>query len=182
MKYKVINPIPKEDIKFLIKSYNAEGFGFHNILEEIGSGNQSIVYKYKNYAIKDYHECGYDGPILEQLQDNNIFPKLYFYTECFMVIEYLDIINAYEYYERNININQSAIDIFEYCYNKGIIPRDIHDENAIVTTNDEFKIIDVGSFGKVGNKDLDSIILEEKIDFVELDNIINHIKMPPMII
>lgn len=181
MKYTIVNPIPKEDIKYLITNYNEEA-GFSSILPEIGSGNQSSVYKYKNYAVKDYYEAGYDGPILEKLQDNPLFPKLYFYTDRFMVVEYLEIIEAYKYYEKNVDIKMSAIDIFEYCYNKGIIPRDIHDENAIVTLNDEFKIIDVGNFGKVGTKDLDSIILEEKIDFVELDNIINHIKVPPIVI
>lgn len=180
MDIKVINPIPQEDINFLVNLFESGLLPYE--LEKIGEGAQAEVYRYKNYAIKDYSNCGIDGTILEKLQDNDLFLKLYFYNEDFMVTEYLEITNAYEYYDRNVNINFTAFDIFKYCHKKNLIPYDIHDENVVITKDDKFKIIDVGSFKKNYNSSLDDILKEVCHDYSELDNIIEHVKRPPIAI
>lgn len=186
MSIKIINPIPKEDLDFIKKEYRKNNFRH---LVEIGAGSQGTVYRYKNYAIKDYSFSGaYDGKILEQLQDNDLFPKLYFYNANFMVTEYLEITNAYKYYERNVEVNYTAFDIYEYCYKKDFIPYDIHDENVVITKDDKIKIIDVGCFKKyygpkhytVHNMLMTNI--DYRNEYIELDNIINHVKRPPIAI
>lgn len=181
MDIKVINSIPQEDYNYIMSIYERLG-NFHNVLEELGSGCQATVYRFKNYAIKDYSECGFDGRILEKLQDSELFPKLYFYNEDFMVYEYIEHVPAYKYYERNVDINISAIDIFKYCYEKNIVPYDIHDDNVVVTKDDKLKIIDVGSFQNKIEKPLEWYIEQEPNEFIELDNIINHVKRPPIAI
>jgi serine/threonine protein kinase len=186
MDIKVINPIPQEDIDNILYHYNN---GFEH-LEQIGMGYSAQVFRYKNYAIKAYEDEGFrDGEILENFQDNPLFPKLYFYNDDkLMVTEYLDIINAYDYFERNVNIGISALEIFDYCYKKGYIPCDIHDDNVVITNKDELKIIDVGSFQKWYGPEHYTIhnILMTKVhhrnDYIELDNIIEHVKRPPIAI
>jgi serine/threonine protein kinase len=183
--YTVINPIPQEDINF-INNIVDSGLAPYE-LEVIGTGYSAIVYRYKDYAIKVFEEddCFFDGEILQNFQDNEIFLKLYFYSNSLMVTEYLDIQNAYEYYEKNVDIKYSALDIFEYCYNKGYIISDIHDENVIVTKDDKLKIIDVGSFNKLydnNNYSLENVLAKNSADYSELDCIINHVKIPPIAI
>lgn len=184
MDIKIINPIPQEDLFYIREQFEKEFYD----LEIIGSGCQATVYKYKNYAIKDYSDNGYDGPILEKLQGNELFPKLYGYNGDFMITEYLNITDAYKYYERNVDIEYTAFDIYEYCYKKGIIPYDIHDENVVVTNDDKLKIIDVGSFKKyIGPKHytIHNILMtdiDNRNEYIELDNIINHVKRPPIAI
>jgi hypothetical protein len=171
MEYKMINSVPPEDreyILYLIKN---------NLLDRLnllGEGSQGSVYEYKNYAIK-YGECLNDGKILEKFQDNPLFIKLYFYGEDFIVTEKLEITNAYEYYDRDIEINYTAEDIFNYCRAKGHTPYDIHDENVVIANN-QLKIIDVGAFGVFFADD------EEEHQIEELNNIILHVKMPPIAI
>jgi serine/threonine protein kinase len=176
----VVNPIPQNDIDEILSSYN-KGF---NGLKVIGQGYSAQVLKYKNYAIKAYEDEGFsDGEILENFQDNDLFPKLYFYNEYFMVTEFLSIIPAYQYFERNIGIEHDAEEIFKYCWQKGFKIQDIHDENVVVTLDDKLKIIDVGMFKRIyGNPSLGQIIKESSTDFIELGNIIEHIKRPPIAI
>lgn len=172
--YKIINPISIFDIKAINIFHKIKFKG----LEKIGEGLHGKVYKYKNYAIK-WAEDHIDGKILSLFQDNTLFPKLYFYNDDFLVMEYIDIKekSTYDYFEKNIEINYSAYDIFKYCYSKGYIPYDIHDENVIVA-EDRLKIIDVGCFRPhYGKESLPSIILDSD-DFTELNNIINHVKTP----
>lgn len=181
MHIEVVNPIPQEDIDYIIQKFQDDFEG----LKVLGSGCQATVYGYKNYAIKDYSECGYDGVILAKLQDSELFPKLYCYNRDFMVCEYIEHVSSYKYYERNVDLNISAIDIFKYCYSKNIIPYDIHDDNVVVTKDDKLKIIDVGSFQNRMSKlekPLEWYIEQEPQEFIELDNIINHVKRPPIAI
>lgn len=177
MDIKIINPIPQEDINFILNIYENGLLPYE--LECIGEGCQAEVFRYKNYAIKTYN----DGHILEKLQDNDLFPKLYFYTDDFMVTEYLEITDAYDYFERNVDIWTDAFEVFRYCLSKSLIPYDIHDSNVVVTSDDKLKIIDVGSFVTYGNLyNLDRAIEKYKNDYIELDNIINHVRRPPIAI
>jgi hypothetical protein len=185
MNNKVINQIPQEDINEIMVSY----YNNFNDLKQIGFGFSAQVFKYKNYAIKAYEDEGFnDGKILENFQDNDLFLKLYFYNEYFMVTEYLEKINAYSYFERNVDVFMDAYEIYKYCYNRGYIPYDIHDENVVVTDKDELKIIDVGCFSKTiypEHYTIHNILLADKnlrSDYTELDNIINHVKRPPIAI
>lgn len=180
MDIKLINPTPQEDIDYITDLYMNDTF--YNQLETIGSGSMGEVFRYKNYAIK-WGEDLNDGKILEQFQDSNLFPKLYFYHDDFIVMEYLEITHGYRYFERNVDIDFEGIDIFKYCYEKGYIPYDIHEENVIVTNNDEMKIVDVGSFIPVYSKlELEYYLSRNAKELSELDNIINHIKRPPIAI
>jgi serine/threonine protein kinase len=180
MNNKVINQIPQEDINEIMVSY----YNNFNDLKQIGFGFSAQVFKYKNYAIKAYEDEGFnDGKILENFQDNDLFLKLYFYNEYFMVTEYLEIIPAYKYFERNIDINYTAKDIFQYCREKGFIINDVHDDNVIITSNDKLKIIDVGCFRELYKPyTLDEIVCSNYSDYTELENIINHVKRPPIAI
>lgn len=185
MDIKVVNPIPQEDINFIINVFESGLIPYE--LKQIGIGYSAQVFRYKNYAIKAYEDEGfYDGEILENFQDNDLFLKLYFYSDEIMVTEYLDIIPAYEYYERNVNIKVSASEIYNYCYDKGYVPYDIHDENVVVTSDDKLKIIDVGSFRKFTDAELENVVTEALLgtrnDYSELDNIIKHVKQPPIAI
>lgn len=181
MEIKVVNPIPKEDIDFIMNYDNI------NKLPQIGSGYSAQVFRYKNYAIKAYEDEGFrDGEILEEFQDNDLFPKLYFYNDEVMVTEYLEIMDAYDYFERNVDIKVNASEIYDYCYDKGYIPYDIHDENVVVTSDDKLKIIDVGAFRKLTDRELENVVTEALLgtrnDFSELENIIEHVKRPPIAI
>jgi hypothetical protein len=182
MDIKIVNHIPQNDINFIINMFEYGLVPYD--LELIGSGYSASVYRYKNYAIKAYEDEGFmDGQILENFQDNDLFLKLYFYSEEFMVTEYLDIIPAYQYYDKDININFNAKDIFEYCLHKGYKVADIHDENVVVTKDGKFKIIDVGTFRKAcNNVSLQNIINSSQYDYNELQHIINHVKIPPIAI
>lgn len=172
MDIKIVNPIPQDDIDTILKHLSLE---FHD-LEFIGSGCQGTVYKYKDYAIK-WCEGHRDGKILQLFQDNPLFLKLYFYNDDIMVTEYLDAINAYGYYDKNVELDINANYIFDYCHSKGYIPYDIHDENIIVTNDDRLKIIDVGGFLTLSNH-----MLSTDREFEELDNIITHVKRPKIVI
>lgn len=181
MGIKVINPTPQEDINYITNLFEHGLISYE--LAKIGHGFSADVYRYKDYAIKVFEDEGfYDGEILENFQDNELFPKLYFYNEEIMVTKYYDIIPAYQYYERNIN-TPSAEDICKYCWKKGYIIGDIHDENVVVTLNDKLKIIDVGAFKKIhGDISLSQAISKIQLDFIELGNIIEHVKRPPIAI
>lgn len=181
MHIEIINSIPIEDIDSILNSYNKK----FNDLELIGVGYSAQVFKYKNYAIKAYEEDDFcDGNILKNFQDNNLFPKLYFYNSIFMVTEYLKITNAYKYFEKNVDVNIDAYDIYKYCYEKNYAPYDIHDENIVVTNKDELKIIDVGNFFQINKNiiSLEEIIKNNNLEYSELNNIINHVKRPPIAI
>jgi RIO-like serine/threonine protein kinase len=185
MDIKIVNYIPQEDINYILYIYETGLLPYE--LTKIGSGYSAEVFKYKNYAIKAYEDEGfYDGEILEKFQDNDLFPKLYFYNDFFMVTEYLEIVDAYSYFERNVDIQTNALEIYNYCYEKGYVPYDIHDSNVVVTKDDKLKIIDVGSFKTFTNTDLENILTESLLgvrnDYIELDNIIEHVKRPPIAI
>lgn len=179
----VVNPIPQEDINSIISIFE---FGVRNniSLELIGTGYSAQVFRYKNYAIKAYEDEGFiDGQILENFQDNDLFLKLYFYCDEFMVTEYLDIVPAYQYYDKDISIDFNAKDIFKYCLMKGYKVADIHDENVVVTKDSKLKIIDVGTFRKVKNNVLlQNIINSSQYDYLELQHIIDFVKIPPIAI
>lgn len=180
MDNKIINPMPTEDIDNIMSHYNSN---FEN-LELIGEGTDSEIFKYKKYAIKFQSNLN-DGKILKKLQDNDLFIKLYFYNEEFMVTELLDNFNnGYEYYERNVE-TPCAEYIFDYCINRGYIPYDLHDENVIVTKDDKLKIIDVGAFIDIHDlsKSLfDKFIKAAQYDLDELKKIIEHVKKPKIAI
>ena len=181
MDIKVVNPIPQEDINFIINTFQFGLIPYE--FKKIGHGFSAEVFRYKNYAIKVFEDEGfYDGEILENFQDNELFPKLYFYNEDIMVTEHLNIVNAYQYFERNLQV-PSADEICKYCLDKGFLIGDIHDENVVVTLDEKLKIIDVGAFKKTGcNLSLGQAVQAVYMDYIELGNIIEHIKRPPIAI
>lgn len=185
MDFKIINPIPKEDLIYI--SYLLKENIISEDLKHIGSGASADVYKYKNYAIKLFDECdddNSDGIILEKLQDIKIFPKLYFYNNEIMVTEYYHHVPAYDYFERNVDISYTHEDIFRMCYNKGYMPYDIHDENVVITNKDELKFIDVGNFRsiKVTSNFYKSLDKWSRLEMIELGKIIDHVKRPSIAI
>jgi hypothetical protein len=178
MDYKLINSVPSEDIEYILYMIKND---LLDRLKLLGSGAGGEVYEYKNYAIKYAEEGIRDGEILEKFQDNPLFLKLYFYGDEFMVTEKIDIIDAFEYYDRDIEVDFTAEEFFKLCESKGYMPYDLHDSNVIVS-NDELKIIDVGAFCNLENHGINFLEMERNREIERLSSIIWHVKMPPIAI
>ncbi len=175
---KVIHPISEYDLRFIHQNVLNKNFSH---FEKIGCGFVANVYRYKNYAIKIYRSknspYNKDGEILEVLQDNPIFPKLFHYIKNkYVVMEYIEGKTLSKHIsnftlKRNSPINQQLDNLILYCHNKNIFPDDIHAKNIIIDKEGNIRVIDVGHY----ELEEPNPLLKEHIDesFLELQNSID---------
>ncbi len=138
-----------EEINFLFKSKLLD-----DKCDFLGKGSCGNVYSYKGYAIKickDEKREIYDTFILNNLDEYECFPNLYFYIPGkLMVTELITgpmIENVIETEVVAVSnwVNQLK-DTFDYCISKNIVPIDLNEKNVMLTLEGQPKIVDVGSF------------------------------------
>lgn len=145
-KPKIVNLMPQEDIDYIIKLL--EHRAFDTELIKIGEGTFGEVYKYKDYAIKVYQD-ELDGEILEKLQGNIMFLKLYMYIpDELMVTELLENYYPVEEHPHTLNYSLLYKIIYKYAFNKGFKPYDLHGDNILINKFMQIKVVDVGNFRK----------------------------------
>lgn len=179
---KVVNPISQDDMDYIIEGHE-KSFDMPDF-EQIGSGSFSTVFSYKNYAIKHYDEegCNNDGEILHKIGNNDFFPKLYFYNQCYMVVELIEgnTLSNFFYSDKD-KISYGLIcedsiykNLMPALFKAGYLADDIHDENIMINTEGRIKIIDVGLFKKHGHSTFKEYYRQSKK--TELKCIIKYVK------
>lgn len=120
----------------------------------LGEGNDGIVYGYEKFAIKISKSKSITDPkFLNCLDNNDMFPKLYVYSEHFMITERIE---GHTLAEMGIKSVEQLIlfplelkimftRAIDYCFKKLIVPDDLH-LNNLMFNGKELKIIDVGKF------------------------------------
>lgn len=165
----VINEIPVEDMLFIDASISApehSGFVF------VGEGGSGRVYRYKDYAIKIFHEHAkqdgdppypHDGYFLALLDRSPYFPSVYYYVDKeYMVVEFVEGTNIYDVDDSIfIKCVGELKEAINYAFTRGLVAADMSDTNIIVNQKGRPMIVDVGSFYRVYcDGELDSIVRE----------------------
>lgn len=166
-----------------------EGFSF------VGSGENSKVYRFKNFAIKIFKkpDISYnkDEKILSMLLEVDSIPDIYIATDYFVVMDYIEGKTLIQCNSDDFSFcNNSTIKKFfndiKKCITLSVEPNDLHDANVIITKDGTLKIIDVGFFqiGKIDNlldiilsfnteEELNDWVSDEYIHFSTLKHITN---------
>lgn len=166
----VINPIYITNIFEIHQMYSQNNWGD---CEKLGEGDNSVVYGYKDYAIKVFKSNCYhanDFNILKELQDCPAYPTLYYGvkndTYNYIVMER---INGKSFFEDCVNINDEWYSkMKEFLYHalkQNVVPRDIHLNNVLIDGN-QIRIIDVGNYYHWNFSEL------QDYDFMEIENIL----------
>ena len=169
---KVVNLMSQEDISFIHDRVMNKNF---SDFEQIGYGCFARVYKYKQYAIKVYRKKGdvhnRDGEYLEMLQDNPVFPKLYFHVpDKYVVMELIkgETLNTHisnHTLTKNLNLMPWLNSLKEYCATKRIVPNDFHTMNIMLDKEGILRIIDVGHY--IQNQTVDLMEKGQLKDIIE---------------
>lgn len=163
----------------------------------IGSGLNSKVYKFKNFAIKVFKNPNSsnnkDEKILSMLSEVESIPDIYIATDYFVVMDYIEGKTLSQCCPEDFSVCNSTtikkfFDDIKKCIILSVEPNDLHHSNVIITKNGILKIIDVGFFhtSKMVNlvdisvlfdteEDLNEWLAEEYIHFTTLEHI-NAIK------
>lgn len=138
----------------------------------IGEGKSGVIYRYYDYVIKIFKKTDdelysdKDPIILEKLQGNPCFPKLYFYQpNHFMVYEWVqgdklfDLLDKHQ--KPSLNWELKVKGAVKFCLSKNIYPYDLTEQNILFDKNNQPKIVDVGLFDELHN-----VLEEDKEDYL----------------
>ncbi len=158
--YKVINDMKENDAQYIL-SLLADNL-FEKECDLIGMGENSLVWRYKDYAIKVYRDNSSsknDFEYLQKLQDIEFFPEVYMgVKDKLCVMEYIqgDTLKVrLEDFEWSLS-DDIVLDldfVLNSVLEEGLVPYDVHEGNIMIDTNGRMKVIDVGNFQELDEED-----------------------------
>jgi RIO-like serine/threonine protein kinase len=129
--------------------------------EHIHAGSTSIVYRYKNFAIKEmlglYNNesemLRHEASILYRLSSvSNSFPKVYYVDDQIMVMDYIEGNPLSAYHVTPEVLQDISNDLSAIFVEAGIKPFDLHQDNVIVSGRDYY-IVDVEKYVTIHDKE-----------------------------
>lgn len=132
----------------VLKSDNLIGEGVHGQVYK--KDEQTCIKKFKKEELFDEHLVEIEARLLKKLEENRIFPKYHRHGSDFIEMEYIEGKTLNKVFNMNGKLPsdwESKIrEAFYYCLEKQIIIKDFHCGNVMVTTENEIRLVDVGSY------------------------------------
>jgi RIO-like serine/threonine protein kinase len=119
----------------------------------LGEGLSGKVYEFEDYAVKVFKpDAGEknDAILLSRLSGHAAFPRLHYREEGWMIV---DKVNGHTLWQAlqggeklKENLYAQIEETVELCYEKGVVPDDLHLNNIMVDQEGRVKFVDVGRF------------------------------------